>query len=160
MKVQIDARSGQGHGRCYDPAPGLFGDDDEGRGTVLGDGTVRPGLEYDARLAAGELPRACDRVPRRAATWSPITASPRTAGTDETAGPPAPAARSSPVRSRRQRGWIGRLGCPRSCRTALLPGAAGRTPRRAEPGAWLPRGLVKCGPWGTLVRLARDRPQL
>jgi ferredoxin len=40
VKVQIDARSGQGHGRCYDLAPGLFGGDDEGCGAVLGDGTL------------------------------------------------------------------------------------------------------------------------
>ncbi|HEY6789451.1 MAG TPA: ferredoxin, partial [Trebonia sp.] len=38
MKVQIDSNSCQGHGRCYDLAPGLFGDDDEGYGRVLGDG--------------------------------------------------------------------------------------------------------------------------
>ncbi|MFC7733795.1 ferredoxin [Actinomadura keratinilytica] len=29
-----------GHGRCYDLAPDLFGEDDEGYGKVLGDGTV------------------------------------------------------------------------------------------------------------------------
>ncbi len=51
MKVQIDPERCQGHGRCYDLAPGLFGDDDEGYGTVLGDGTVPPDKEQDARLA-------------------------------------------------------------------------------------------------------------
>ena len=30
MKVQIDANSCQGHGRCYDLASCLFGEDDEG----------------------------------------------------------------------------------------------------------------------------------
>ena len=35
MKVQIDPRSCQGHGSCYDLAPGLFGEDDEGYGEVL-----------------------------------------------------------------------------------------------------------------------------
>ena len=56
MKMQIDSRCCQGHGRCYDLAPGLFGDDDEGYGTVLGDGTVPPGQEHDARLAALNCP--------------------------------------------------------------------------------------------------------
>ena len=32
MKVQIGAERCQGHGRCYDLAPDLFGDDDEGYG--------------------------------------------------------------------------------------------------------------------------------
>ena len=41
MKVQINPELCQGHGRCYDLAPGLFGDDEEGYGQVLGDGTVR-----------------------------------------------------------------------------------------------------------------------
>ena len=40
VKVQIDPGPCQGHGRCYDLAPGLFGDDDEGYGQVLGDGIV------------------------------------------------------------------------------------------------------------------------
>lgn len=56
MKVRIDARRCQGHGRCYDLAPGLFGDDEEGYGTVLGDGTVPAGLERDARLAVLNCP--------------------------------------------------------------------------------------------------------
>ena len=56
MKVQIDPGLCQGHGRCYDLAPGLFGDDDEGYGQVLGDGVVPPGAERDARLAALNCP--------------------------------------------------------------------------------------------------------
>src|SRR5215831_9007711 len=40
MKLRIDSERCQGHGRCYDLAPGLFGDDDEGYGQVLGDGVV------------------------------------------------------------------------------------------------------------------------
>jgi len=56
MQVQIDATCCQGHGRCYDLAPGLFGDDEEGYGKVLGDGTVPPGQEHDARLAAANCP--------------------------------------------------------------------------------------------------------
>lgn len=56
MKVQINPERCQGHGRCYDLAPGLFGDDDEGYGTVLRDGVVPAGLEHDARLAAANCP--------------------------------------------------------------------------------------------------------
>ena len=56
MKVQINPESCQGHGRCYDLAPGLFSEDDEGYGTVLGDGTVPPGKEHGARLAALNCP--------------------------------------------------------------------------------------------------------
>jgi ferredoxin len=54
--VQIDSGSCQGHGRCYDLAPALFGDDDEGYGKVLGDGVVPPGREHDARLAESNCP--------------------------------------------------------------------------------------------------------
>jgi AcrR family transcriptional regulator/ferredoxin len=61
VKVQINSERCQGHGRCYDLAPELFGDDDEGYGTVLGGGTVPPGKEDSARLAALNCPeRAID----------------------------------------------------------------------------------------------------
>jgi ferredoxin len=56
VKVQIDPGRCQGHGRCYDLAPALFGEDEEGYGTVLGDGVVPPGREHDARLAAANCP--------------------------------------------------------------------------------------------------------
>ena len=56
MKVQIDPERCQGHGRCYDLAPNLFGDDEEGYGQVLGDGTVSPDQERDARLAVVNCP--------------------------------------------------------------------------------------------------------
>jgi ferredoxin len=56
VRAQIDSGRCQGHGRCYDLAPHLFGDDDEGYGTVLGDGVVPPGKEQDARLAASNCP--------------------------------------------------------------------------------------------------------
>ena len=52
MKVQINPGLCQGHGRCYDLAPGLFGDDDEGYGQVLGDGIVPHEAERDAHLPA------------------------------------------------------------------------------------------------------------
>ncbi|MFF4621956.1 ferredoxin [Nonomuraea jabiensis] len=63
MKVQIDPGRCQGHGRCYDLAPGLFAEDDEGYGQVVGDGVVPPGAEPAARLAVANCPeRAIDLV--------------------------------------------------------------------------------------------------
>jgi ferredoxin len=56
MKVQINPELCQGHGRCYDLSPSLFGDDEEGYGTVLGDGTVPPGQQEDARRAVANCP--------------------------------------------------------------------------------------------------------
>jgi len=56
VKLQIDSSRCQGHGRCYDLVPELFGEDDEGFGQVLGDGTVPPEKERDARLAAANCP--------------------------------------------------------------------------------------------------------
>ena len=56
VKVQIDPGSCQGHGRCYDLAPGLFSDDEEGYGTVLGDGVVPPSQEHHARIAVLNCP--------------------------------------------------------------------------------------------------------
>lgn len=63
MKVQIDPEKCQGHGRCYDLAPDLFGADDEGYGTVLREGAVSSGQDGEARLAVANCPeRAVDLV--------------------------------------------------------------------------------------------------
>lgn len=56
MKLQINPGLCQGHGRCYDLAPELFGDDDEGYGQVLGDGLVTPDQEEAARRAVANCP--------------------------------------------------------------------------------------------------------
>ncbi|MEV0381476.1 ferredoxin [Nonomuraea sp. NPDC050643] len=56
MKVRIDPERCQGHGRCYDLAPELFGEDDEGYGQVIGDGIVSPDGEHEARLAVSNCP--------------------------------------------------------------------------------------------------------
>jgi len=56
LRVQINPELCQGHGRCYDLAPGLFGDDDEGNGQVLGGGIVPQEAEHDARLALLNCP--------------------------------------------------------------------------------------------------------
>ena len=61
MKVQIDAQLCQGHGRCYDLAPDLFGEDDEGYATLTAppaDGTGPAGREGDIRLAAANCPES------------------------------------------------------------------------------------------------------
>ena len=58
MRAQIDQARCQGHGRCYDLAPAVFGEDEDGYGTVLGDGTVPADREDDARLAEGNCPEA------------------------------------------------------------------------------------------------------
>jgi ferredoxin len=56
VKLQINPDVFQGHGRCYDLAPDLFGDDEEGFGQVLGDGIVPPDKEREARLAVANCP--------------------------------------------------------------------------------------------------------
>jgi ferredoxin len=66
MKIIIDSGLCAGHGRCFDLAPGLFVDDDDGFGQVRGDGTVAPEHEEAARRAV----RAC---PERAITLSGLT---------------------------------------------------------------------------------------
>lgn len=66
MKVQINSDKCQGHGRCYDLAPGLFGDDEQGYGMVLGDGSVPAGLEHDARLAELNCPERAIDAPEEA----------------------------------------------------------------------------------------------
>jgi ferredoxin len=56
VRAKIDTGLCQGHGRCYDLASRLFGADDEGYGTVLGDGVVPPDAADDAHLAAANCP--------------------------------------------------------------------------------------------------------
>jgi ferredoxin len=56
VKLHIDSERCQGHGRCYDLAPDLFGDDDEGFGKVLGEGVVPADREREARLAVANCP--------------------------------------------------------------------------------------------------------
>ena len=62
MKVQISSERCQGHGRCYDLSSALFGADDEGYGTVPGDGSVPPGGEPAARRAAANCPEQAVEV--------------------------------------------------------------------------------------------------
>jgi ferredoxin len=61
MKVAIDPALCQGHGRCYDLAPDLFGEDEDGYSTLTpltAGGQVPPDREDDARLAAANCPES------------------------------------------------------------------------------------------------------
>ena len=61
VQLQIDSERCQGHGRCYDLVPELFGEDDEGYGKVLGTGVVPPDKVQEARRAVANCPeRAID----------------------------------------------------------------------------------------------------
>lgn len=65
MKVQIDPALCQGHGRCYDLAPDLFGEDEDGYATLTtltAGGEVPAGREDDARLAASNCPESAITV--------------------------------------------------------------------------------------------------
>ena len=65
MKVAIDPALCQGHGRCYDLAPDLFGEDEDGYSTltpVTADGQVPPDREDDARLVAANCPESAITV--------------------------------------------------------------------------------------------------
>jgi ferredoxin len=56
MKVQVDLNLCEGHGRCYALAPTVFEPDEIGNAVVVGDGTVAPDDEKQARLAAANCP--------------------------------------------------------------------------------------------------------
>jgi len=57
MKVHLDSSKCQGHLRCYEAAPEIFGFDDEGLGKlVTEDGNVPPGLEEAATVAENNCP--------------------------------------------------------------------------------------------------------
>ncbi len=55
MKVTVDPDRCQGHARCWEICPEVFGLDEVGHGTVLVD-EVPAGLEADAEKAAGNCP--------------------------------------------------------------------------------------------------------
>ncbi|MBM7808669.1 ferredoxin [Geodermatophilus bullaregiensis] len=70
MRVQIDPNLCQGHGRCYDLAPDLFGEDGDGYATLTdltAGGRVPPDREDDVRLAADNCPEAAVLVYEEAA---------------------------------------------------------------------------------------------
>ena len=56
VKISIDSARCQGHGRCYDLAPSVFTEDDEGYGQAPDDGVVPAGQEAAAQLAEANCP--------------------------------------------------------------------------------------------------------
>ncbi len=70
MKLILDAAKCQGHGRCYDLAPQVFGEDEEGYAVLLGDGEVPDAEARAAGLAVRNCPEnallvAEDLVPQQ-----------------------------------------------------------------------------------------------
>lgn len=55
MKVHVDAEKCVGHGRCYELAPEVFGEDERGHCRVLSE-IVPAGLEDQARLGEVNCP--------------------------------------------------------------------------------------------------------
>ena len=62
MIVRIDRNCCMGHGRCYSLAGEVFEADAEGYGHPSGDGSVPPGLEDRARLAAANCPEGAVKI--------------------------------------------------------------------------------------------------
>jgi ferredoxin len=56
VKVRVDPTLCQGHNRCYALAPDLFVLDESGYASAVGDGSVPPGREEAAELAAENCP--------------------------------------------------------------------------------------------------------
>jgi ferredoxin len=56
VRIRVDPAKCQGHARCYGLVPELFSIDDYGLSTVVGDGSVPPPLEENARLAIANCP--------------------------------------------------------------------------------------------------------
>ncbi len=55
MRVRFDEAACVGHGRCYELAPDVFGEDEHGHARLLVE-TVPEGLEQQARKAAWNCP--------------------------------------------------------------------------------------------------------
>jgi ferredoxin len=58
MRVRIDTDKCTGHGRCYTLAPEVFGEDDEGNGTVLISGELTDDQLKAAQLAEANCPES------------------------------------------------------------------------------------------------------
>jgi ferredoxin len=55
MKIRVDQAKCEGHGRCYDLAPAVYGEDDRGHCRIKR-ATVPAELEDQARLGAENCP--------------------------------------------------------------------------------------------------------
>lgn len=58
MRARIDTDKCTGHGRCYTLAPEVFGEDDEGNGTVIFLGELSGDLLSSAQLAEANCPES------------------------------------------------------------------------------------------------------
>jgi ferredoxin len=56
MKVAIDSSMCVGHAQCSAICPSVFGNDELGYAVLIGDGTVDPADEPDARDAVASCP--------------------------------------------------------------------------------------------------------
>jgi ferredoxin len=62
-RLSVDEARCTGHGRCYDAAPGLLSDDEEGFVTLRGRSMEVPGSHLgEARLAAAACPERAVRL--------------------------------------------------------------------------------------------------
>jgi ferredoxin len=62
LKIHIDRERCQGHAHCVAIAPGLFELDEFNQACATGNGTVQPGLEEDAWLAAAHCPTSAIQI--------------------------------------------------------------------------------------------------
>jgi ferredoxin len=58
MQARIDSDKCTGHGRCYTLAPEVFGEDEEGNGTVLISGPLTDDQLKAAQLAEANCPES------------------------------------------------------------------------------------------------------
>jgi ferredoxin len=62
VKVVVDHKKCQGHGRCYDLAPDVFEPDERGHVNLAVTGELPPGLEPDTRIGVQNCPEAALRL--------------------------------------------------------------------------------------------------
>jgi ferredoxin len=62
MKVVVDYKKCQGHGRCYDLAPDVFEPDERGHVDLAVTGELPPGLEPDTWIGVQNCPEAALRL--------------------------------------------------------------------------------------------------
>lgn len=61
MKIRLNRDACVGHGRCYELAPELFGDDDRGHCVIISS-TVPAGLESQARRGEANCPEGAIEI--------------------------------------------------------------------------------------------------
>lgn len=61
MKVRVDANLCVGHGRCYELAPDVYGDDERGH-CLIRLAEIPPALEQQARLGEENCPEGAIEI--------------------------------------------------------------------------------------------------